>query len=436
MTAPTTPVPAAQAPAPDPAPTAARPSLWRNGDFLKLWSGQTVSLCGTYVTQLALPFVALTVFDASASQVGTLTAVQFLPVLLLTVFAGRWADRRRRRPLLVGADLVRAAALAAVPLAWWADGLSLGLLYAVGFAVGCCNAVFDVAYLSYLPSLVDRRDLVAANSKLQGSYAVAQVGGPGLGGLLIRFAGAPLALLIDVASYLVSAVSLLLIRTREDAPARPRPDEDGGLARQLGAGFTFIRKDPALRLLTLKGAWFNLCEQALLTVFLVYAVRELGLGAGALGTCIGLGSLGAVLGTVLARRAGRALGVARVLVGSMLLGCAAPALILLSDGSGPGSLALITGAFAVFSIGFTVFNVYFVTLRQTITPPDRLGRVTAAYRTVAFGTFPLGAWAGGALAGPLGLRTALVVVCAAFAAGWLLFAASSRVLRPLTVSLD
>lgn len=168
----------------------------------------------------------------------------------------------------------------------------------------------------------------------------------------------------------------------------------------------------------------------------MYAVRELGLGAGALGTCIGLGSLGAVLGTVLARRAGRALGVARVLVGSMACGCAAPAVILLPDGSDLGSLALITGAFAVFSIGFTVFNVYFVTLRQTVTPPDRLGRVTAAYRTLAFGTFPLGAWAGGALAGQLGLHSALVVVCAAFAAGWLLFAASSRVLKPLTVSLD
>lgn len=190
MTAPTAPVPV-PVPAPAPAPAAPRPSLWRNADFLKLWTGQTVSLCGTYVTQLALPFVALTVFDASPAQVGTLTAVQFLPVLLLTVFVGRWVDRRRRRPLLVGADLVRAVALAAVPLAWWADGLSLGLLYTVALAVGCCNALFDVAYLSYLPSLVDRRDLVAANSKLQGSYALAQVGGPGLGGLLIRLAGAP-----------------------------------------------------------------------------------------------------------------------------------------------------------------------------------------------------------------------------------------------------
>ncbi|MEU8569439.1 MFS transporter [Streptomyces pathocidini] len=414
-------------------------SLWRNTDFLKLWTGETVSLLGTYVTQLALPLIAITLLDATPGQVGTLSAVQFLPVLLITVFVGRWVDRYRRRPLLIAANLARAAALAVVPACWWADGLTMPVLYGVALTVGTFSALFDVAYLSYLPSLVPRHHLVAANSRLQGSYAVAQVGGPGLGGLLIRLVGGPFALITNVVSYLFSAVMLLLIRTPEPAtaPDGEKTGPEAGLWPSLSLGFTFIWRDRVLRVLTAKGSWFNLCEQALLTVFLVHAVRELGLSAGPLGLCIGLGSLGAVIGTVLARRFGRALGVPGTLFASMACGCAAPALILLARGAALADLALITTAFAVFSIGFTVFNVYFVTLRQTRTPQDRLGRVTAAYRTVAFGTFPVGAWAGGWLAGQLGPYAALAAVCGAFAAGWLVFIATSlRVLRPVTVPLE
>jgi MFS family permease len=191
------------------------PSLWHHGDFLKLWTGQTISLVGTHVTSLALPLTAILEFKARPFQVGLLTALQFLPFLLFALPAGAWIDRLRRRPLLVVADLARFLVIGSIPLAASLDVLRLAQLYVLAFLSGCFAVVFDIAYQSYLPSLVRRDQLLDANGKLEASHTAAEVAGPGLGGLLVQAFTAPIAIAADAISYLVSAASLLLIKTKE-----------------------------------------------------------------------------------------------------------------------------------------------------------------------------------------------------------------------------
>src|ERR671935_1242601 len=193
-----------------------RGGLWRHADFLKLWSAQTVSQFGTTVSQVALPLVAVLVLDASAFQVAALGTVEFLPFLLFTLPAGVWVDRLPRRPILVVADLGRACALGSIPLAAAIGHLTLTQLYVAGFVTGTLTVFFDVSYQSYLPSLVERPELVEGNAKLEVSRSAAQIGGPGIGGLLVRAFTAPYAVLADAVSYLGSALFIFAIRRGEN----------------------------------------------------------------------------------------------------------------------------------------------------------------------------------------------------------------------------
>src|SRR4051794_39568175 len=194
--------------------------LWRQPDFLKLWSAETVSQFGTQFTQLALPLVAIDVLHVSAFQVAALTVVEFLPFVLVSLPAGVWVDRLRRRPILVIGDLSRAVLLASVPVAYWLGALTMAQLYIVGFLVGIATVFFDVAYQSYLPSLVERQQLIDGNAKLEISRAAAQLGGPGIAGIVINFLRAPAALAFDALSFVGSAFFIFSIRKGEQPPKR------------------------------------------------------------------------------------------------------------------------------------------------------------------------------------------------------------------------
>jgi MFS family permease len=214
--------------APDPAP--APPSLLRQPDFLKLWTAETISQFGTQVTGLAIPFVAIKLLDATTFEVGLLNVIDFLPFLLIGLVAGVWVDRLRRRPILIVGDLGRAVLLASIPVAHAFGALTIWQLYAVGFLVGSLTVFFDVAYQSYLPSLVGAAHLVDGNGKLEISRSAAQVLGPGIGGVLIGVLSAPFAIVVDSLSYLGSALFVFLIRRAEPRPAR-HPDETSGAPR-------------------------------------------------------------------------------------------------------------------------------------------------------------------------------------------------------------
>ncbi len=401
-----------------------RRGLWHNFDFLKLWSGETVAAMGSQVTQLALPMLVLGVMGGSAAEVGAVSAAQYLPALCVTPFAGLVIDVFDRRRVLLVANLVRAVALAVVPALYLTDALTVPTLCVVAFVVGAGTSVFDVAYLAYLPALVPRADLVDANSKLQGSYSVAQIGGSGAGGLLINALGAWLAILSNVAAYLAAFVTTLLIRHREpprEGPAAGRP----GLADML-SGFPLLWRDRTLRVLSMRAGWFNLCEQAIMTLFLVYAVRELDMNAGGVGFVLALGSVASLGGAFVAQRAGRRFGFPGVLILASSASSLAPLLLV---PTGPGTawnfpLAALT--FAVYGFGLTVYNVHVVAFRQAVIPSEVLGRATAAYRMLTYGTLPVGAFLGGLLGEYLGLWRSILLFALASVVGWLLFVRACR----------
>lgn len=409
--------------APEPDPGAARKpgrGLWRNHDFLKLWSAESVSALGTHVTQLALPLLVLGALGASAAEVGLVTAMQFLPALCVTPFAGLLSDAFDRRRVLLAANLLRATALAMVPLLYLTDGLSIPAVCVIAFVVGAGTAVFDVAYLAYLPALVPQKQLVEANSKLQGSYSVAQIGGNGVGGLLIKALGAWFAILVNVVALLAAFVALFRIRHRE--PPRDFSTSSRPRLADTVTSFGLLWRNRVLRMLCMRAGWFNMCEQAILTLFLVYAVKELRMDAGGVGFVLALGSVASLAGAVLAKRAGDYFGFPRILVVAASASSVAP-LILLPTGTGNSwNFVLATLAFAVYGCGLTVYNVHVVAFRQSVIPSDVLGRATAAYRMLTYGPIPLGAFLGGLLGERLGLWNSILLFALASVAGWVLYA--------------
>ncbi len=381
--------------------------LWRHPDFMRLWAADTVSQFGSQVTLLALPLTAALTLDASAAQMGFLTAAGTLPWLLIGLFAGAWVDRRRRRPVLVAADLARAFLLLAVPAAWALDALSIELLYAVAFLVGCLTVFFDVAYLAFLPALVRRDQLLEGNSKLGASASVAQFAGPGVAGGLVSLVSAPFAILLDGLSFLLSAFFLRQIRATEPAPVA---SASGRRVRaEIAEGLGMVLRDPILRALTGCGATTTLFGYAFLAVYVLYMTDHLGLGPGAIGAVFALGGFGALLGAMAAGPAARRFGVGptiiwgRVLVG--LGGMVIPVAVLVPA----VALPLVVAAEFFQWLMLVLSDVNSLSLRQAVTPDRLQGRINATYRVLVWGFQPVGALLGGALGSFFGPPSALVI---------------------------
>lgn len=397
----------------------ARP-LRRNRDFMLFWGGETVSALGTQITFLALPMTAILTLHATPTWVGLVTAGATLPVLVVTPLAGVWVDRHRSRPLMLVAHVARAVVLAAVPLLAWAALLTLPTLLAVALIVGGFSAAFEIAYLSYTPTLVDRADLVRANSAIEGTTSVADTVGPGLAGVLIQFVTAPGAILFDAVSYAVAGWSVLAVRSRE--PAKDAPSATARqVARDIAEGARSTIRDPILRGLIAVSASFNFFEQALITNFLLYTSRVLHLRAGAIGLALAAGGVGTVVGTVFCGRVGPRFRAGLALGGGMAIASVSLALVPAVADIGLWTPVAFAAIFAMYGFGLVVFNIYAVTLRQLQIPPTMLGRVNAGYRTITYGAIPLGALAGGTVGGLLGFRAALVLAGAGLVVGAVAF---------------
>ena len=379
-------------------------SLWRNGDFLRLWSAQTISQLGSQITLLALPLAAIIVLEASAFEVAALAAVEWTPWLLFSLPAGAWVDRLPRRKVLVVTDMGRAAALVSIPLAYALDALTLWQLYGVGFLVGILTVFFDVAYVAYLPSLVQRRQLAEGNAKLETTRSAAQLGGPGLAGLLVQLFSAPVAILADAISFVVSALFLARIRGREE----PRQRAEGTRLRtEVIEGIRFVLGHPYMRPSMAFVATSNFFYNVMFSILLVYAVRSLELDPARIGLVFTLGNIGVLLGALLATRVGALLGVGRtIVVTAFMLGW--PTLLIPAT---PADYAIpvFVAVFAVVGFCGVVTNVVGVSLFQATTPDRLQGRATASRRLVNFGVVPLGSLAGGGLASTIGLRETLWV---------------------------
>lgn len=381
-------------------------SLWLHTGFLKLWAAQTVSGFGSQISILALPLLAALLLDASPAEMGILTAASTAPFLLIGLFVGVWVDRLRRRPLLIASDALRAALLAVVPAAWAAGLLNMELLYVVALGTGTLTVVFEVAHLSLLPSMVGRERLVEANGKLEASKSLAQIGGPGLSGALVGLFGAPLAILLDAASYVVSAAFLVRLDVEERVPVPSRGFRHA--LYEIRESLRLVFAGPLLRPLVLCSATVNFAGFVFLAVYVLYLSRDLGLGSAVIGLVFALGGAGALLGSFLAGPAARWLGQGPAMAGAMVLcglsGMAIPLAIAFPAIALP---MVLVAEFAQW-LFLVVYRVGEVSLRQRITPDGLLGRVNATERFVVYGAIPLGALFGGFLGEVIGVPLTLV----------------------------
>ena len=394
-------------------------ALWSHTDFMKLWTGQTISLFGSQVTLLALPLTAVVLLNATPMQMAILSAAEFAPFLLVTMFAGVWIDRKRRRPVLIFADVGRAVLLACVPVLSAIHQLHITYLYIIAFLVGILTVFFQLAYEAYLPRLIEPANLAEGNSKLSVSSSLAELGGPGLAGLLIQIFTAPFALLVDVSSFLVSALSLLIMRKPE--PILPATAKRTGIWREIGAGFRATVQNRYLRAFAGEAATYNFFWQMIQAIFILYAVRQLHLSALIIGSIFATGSVGALCGAIGVERLAQRVGIGRMMVGSQALSDLTIFLIPLSSiiGSTTGALSCMMLAFFMRGYGNTACNVFVNSVRQTITPDELRGRTNAIYRLVVSGVVAVGALLGGILSERVSLNFTLLVGAIGVSCSWL-----------------
>lgn len=439
-----------------------------NRPFAFLWWGETISLFGSQVTFIAIPLIAALTLHAGPFEMGMLAAVETLPYLIFSLPAGVLADRVSRRRLLILSNVARAGLLLGVPASVLVGALSLPLLFVLSFLIGTFSVIFDVAYQTYVPDLLEEDELLAGNQRIELSESAARTVGPGLGGALVAVVGSS-ALIIDAVSYLVSAFAMLFAR-RKPEPAAPDPDIGSVVRPHIGdgepsighlvdvweyvaavearvaaleastaarkdrwgmraafAGLGIVGRDRILRDMAASTATFNLASSAISAVFILFAATEIGMDPASIGLLLAGGNIGFVLGAVAVGAASRRFGVGPVLVGSAVL--AAIATIILPFAAGAAAVGLLfAGRFlGAFTIPF--YNVNAITLRQSRSPRETLGRVNAVFRMLDWGALPIGALLGGAVGTVFGLRATLVVaaVLGVISAGWLLWSPLRRV---------
>ncbi|MFI6676536.1 MFS transporter [Kribbella sp. NPDC050470] len=374
-----------------------------DSDFKRFWAGQTVSAVGTQLTAVALPLTAALTLDAGAAGVSAIATATYLPSAALPLLAGHWLEGRRKRGVMIAADVIRAAAVAAIPAAWAFGHLTLPLLVAVAFLVGAASVIFDIASFAYLPDFVPEAELPSANRALQGSSTAAQVGGPGLAGLLVQLLGPAVALLVDALSYLTSALGIRSARRPEAAP-HATDDRPG-----LWEGVRQIKVSPFLRSLTAHAALFNASAQIMVVNLVVLAVKERGLSAGGYGIALSAGGAGAFAGAMIGLRLAKRLGYGRAFLASMVLSTGVPLLTALLPGRGVRYGVLLGLVQFAGGIGLGSANVLSVTIRQLLIPRASLARSNGAYRTFTYGVLPIGAALGGVLGSAFGTTAAVAI---------------------------
>ena len=380
--------------------------LWANRDFLKLWTGQSISELGSQVSGLAIPWLAAAGLHATPLEFSLLTVLGLLPFILFALPAGVWVDRLRRRPILIVGDAARAVLLGYVPLAWALGILTIAQLLVIQFLVGVFTVFFDIAYQSYLPVLVEGKQLVEGNSKLQTTAAAAGVAGPGLAGVLIGVLTAPYAIVLDAASFVVSTAFMIPIRAVETTPEREAGQPRSKMLPELKEGVRYVVHHPHLRWIAVCTGSSNFFSMLSMAIVLLYMQRVLHISpfwAGAVFAGFGIGSL---VGAATTTPFQRAVGVGRaILIPSILFSFAGFAFPLAPHGT-RGVPVLLAGTL-VFGFASMAYNITQVSYRQAITPRRLLGRMNASMRWIVWGTMPLGSILGGAIATATSMRMAL-----------------------------
>lgn len=381
--------------------------LFRHPDFMRLWVGQTISEAGSQVTALALPTVAILLLHAGPFEVGLLGALAFLPFPVLGLIAGVYADRLRRRPIMIACDLGRMLALASVPVAFALQALTIGQLYGVALITGIFNVFFAVSYQSYLPALIERADLIEGNSKLEVSRSIAQLSGPALAGFLIQVIGAARAIWVDATSFLVSAVSIAIIRKPEPEPKPAEGTGKRGFWAEMAEGIRVVLGNPTLWKIAGCTATGNLGNTVAFALLLLFAYRELHLSPATMGVIFAIGAFGSLAGALTAGAVARRVGLGlTLLTATLIFGLVTLAIPLARLGA---PAAILTATAFLGALAVPIYNINQVSLRQAITPDRVQGRMNATMRTIVWGTIPIGSFAGGVLGGLIGVIPTILV---------------------------
>ncbi|MET8688902.1 MFS transporter [Streptomyces sp. NPDC004732] len=379
-----------------------RPGLLRDPDFGRLFAATALGQLGDRIIFLALPLVAVVTLNADEFQVGLLTAMTTAGSLFVGLPAGAWVDRMRKRSVMISTDLARAVVLLTIPVAWWSDLLTIWWLFTVALVHGVLTVFFDVAYVSYLPHLVGRDNLVEGNSKLSAIRSVTSISGPGMAGPLVGLLGAPATLLVSSAGMAMSGLLATGIRRREH---KPESSERPQLLRDIKQGLKFVLKQPVLRATILGDALFNLFLVMYQTMLLVFLEREMGLGAFGIGLVLSGMGCGALLGALSAKKVSQRVGQGPVIWLAPLVTCPLTALMPFAR---PGwSVCVAAIGLAGLSLGGVVRVVAQSSLQQALTPDQLLGRMSATARFVSWGGIPLGGVLGGASGSVFGAAATL-----------------------------
>ncbi|HUJ58910.1 MAG TPA: MFS transporter [Kofleriaceae bacterium] len=387
-----------------------RSGLWGHRDFRRLWSAQAISAFGSRITRTALPIIAVKVLGEPESIVAVLAALQLAPGVVLAPFAGGFVDRSRKRRILVAADLFRAAVVASLTITWLFGLLAMTQVIVVGGLVGAASSLFQITDVAYLPSLIGKRHLAEGNAKLETTEAIAEITGPASAGALIAALGAPLAVIINTASYLWSALMLGRIRAVEPPP-EPIPEAiatSGWQSRKdLRVGMRAVFGHPQVRPIVLALMVWSIAGGFFTALYALLCLRTLGLSEATFGVIIAMGGIGSLAGALISRPLVRAIGLGRALLVTSTISLAAGLLMPLARGSDPVVLGCL-GAHQLIGDGCSVaFVIQAVTLRQTVLPRDVLGRANAAVLICTAGLVPVTALVAGALAQATSIRTAV-----------------------------
>lgn len=398
-------------------------SLWHDPNFLRMWSGQAFSQFGAQITELAIPVLAVLILNATEFEVGLLTASGVAAFLVVGLPAGAWIDRMRKRHVMIAADLVRAVALATLPLLWWLGALQMWHLYVVALVMGIATVFFDVSYQSIVPSLVKPAQIAEANGKFESTAQVANIAGPAVGGWLIGILTAPIAILGTVVTYIASF--LVLSVTRDSEVVSPK-HERSPIMTEIGEGLRWVFGNRYLRRIVGTTGLSNFASNVSFTLLPIFLLRELGFSPASMGLIFALGSIGGLLGAIATPHIVRWIGEARAIPISAIAFSVMGVFLPLAAMVPAIALPLLVAQFFVSSFMVLLYNITQVTFRQRITPPRLLGRMNASIRFVVWGVMPiasllagvLGAWLGVVptmwIGAALGLASALFVVTGPF----------------------
>jgi len=389
-----------------------RTGLWANADFMRLWIAQAVSAFGSRITRTALPIIAVATLHESEAIVALVASLSLAPAAVLALFAGGFVDRGRKRRILIAADLVRGAVIISLTIAWGCGVLSIVHVYIVGAVVGAASALFQIADVAYLPALVERGQLVDGNSKLQTTEAFAEISGPASAGVLIAALGAPLAVVIDAASYVWSAVMLGRIRRPEPPPA---PDAAAismstsmwQTTKDVKVGMRAVFRNDLVRPLVVASIIWTASYGFFAALYTLFCLRTLDLSQSTFGVVIAMGGVGSIIGAGLARPMARWLGVGPTIVVSAIVVVLIGACIPLAGGSFALAVTLLCTHQLIGDGMSVVFNIHSITLRQTVLRHEVLGRANAAITACTSGILPVMAIAAGLIAEATSIRTAM-----------------------------